>query len=543
MLSKRLAFAVAAALVIAACGSDDVDEASEESSGVTVPAEEAAEAPAEEELSVGVSSVPLADDFDENATFSWAYTIAPTSLDPQRGSSGFDQNFLFPVYDRLVYSAPDGALEPMLATDWSVAEDAGAIDMTLREGVTFHDGTPFNAEAVKANLDRAKTAEFSVLKPDLESLREVQVIGPNEVRLVIDGGAAPLLASLADRAGMMISPAAFDAPDLGQNPVGAGAYRVAEYRLGDRVIYERFEDYWDPEIQRTAKIEFRIMSDDQTRLNALQANEITMGLIRQNQVPIVLDAGLNVLAGPTPTFYSFAVNAAQEPFDDERVRLALQHAMDRQEIADGLFDGLCTAQIQPWPSVSFAYDDELGSGLDVWTHDPDKAKDLLAEAGFADGLSFTTVVPNITGFISIAEVLQDQFADAGITMEIRVLEAAQVSEEFNVAKTAAASVGSYSPSPDPDGVMTRSLLPNAIGNPGGLSSERVVELAAEARNAVDADDRAPIYHELMEELIDLVPHATPVCMQTRTEGFNDSVSGITVYASGARDYRGVAVSP
>lgn len=541
MTRRTLVFAVVAALMVAACGSDDGDDDEvSEGSSTTTPAEEATEA---EGLSIGVTSVPLAEDFDENGTFSWAYTIAPTSLDPQRGNSGFDQNFLFPVYDRLVYSAPDGSLEPMLATDWSVSEDGGAIDMTLREGVTFHDGTPFNAEAVKANLDRGKTAEFSVLHSDLESLREVQVTGPNEVRLVIDGGAAPLLASLADRAGMMISPAAFDAPDLGQNPVGAGAYRVAEYRLGDRIIYERFEDYWDPEIQRTAKIEFRIMSDDQTRLNALQANEITMALIRQNQVSIVEGAGLNVLAGPTPTFYSFALNAAQEPFDDARVRLALQHAMDRQEIADGLFDGLCTAQIQPWPSVSFAYDDELGSGLDVWPHDVEKAKELLAEAGLSDGLGFTAVVPNITGFISIAEVLQDQFADADITMEIRVVEAAQVSEEFNVAKTAAATVGSYSPSPDPDGVMTRSLLPDAIGNPGGLSSDRIVELAEEARNAVDVDDRAPIYHELMSELIDFVPHATPVCMQTRTEGFNDSVSGITIYASGARDFRGVAVGP
>lgn len=543
MLTRALVLAVTAALLIGACGSNDDDDTTGASSSPTGQAEEPAEEPAEEGVTVGVASVPVADDYDENATFSWAYTIAPTSLDPQRGSSGFDQNFLFPVYDRLVYSAPDGALEPMLATDWSVDEDGSAIDMTLREGVTFHDGAPFNAEAVKANLDRAKNEEFSVLQPTLESLREVQITGPNEVRLVIDGGAAPLLASLADRAGMMISPAAFDAPDLGQNPVGAGAYRVAEYRLGDRIIYERFEDYWDPEVQRTAKIEFRIMSDDQTRLNALQANEITMALIRQNQVPIVQDAGLNVLAGPTPTFYSFAVNADQEPFDDERVRLALQHAMDRQEIADGLFDGLCTAQIQPWPSVSFAYDDELGSGLDVWPHDPEKAKELLAEAGLADGFSFTAVVPSITGFISVAEVLQDQFEDVGIAMEIRVLEPTQVSEEFNVAKTAAASVGAYSPSPDPDGVMTRLLLPGANGNPGGLSSDRVVELAEEARDAVDVDDRAPIYHQLMEELIELVPHATPVCMQTRTEGFNDSVSGITVYASGARDYRGVAVTP
>lgn len=541
MARRTLAFAVVAALMVAACGSDDGDDDDvAQGSSTTTQAEEATEA---EGLSVGVTSVPLADDFDEDATFSWAYTVEVTSFDPHRGSSGFDQNWLFPVYDRLVYSAPDGTLEPMLATEWSVAADGSAIDMTLREDVTFHDGTPFDAEAVKANLDRAKTAEFSVLKPDLEVLREVQVTGPNEVTLLVDGGAAPLLASLADRAGMMISPAAFDAPDLGRNPVGAGAYQVAEYRLGDRVIYERYDDYWDPEVQRTARIEFRVMGDDQTRLNALQANEISMALIRQNQVPIVEGAGLEVLAGPTPTFYSFALNTAQAPFDDKRVRLALQHAMNRQEIADGLFDGLCTPQIQPWPSISFAYDEELGSGLDVWPHDPERARELLADAGLADGLSFTAVVPNITGFISIAEVLQDQFKDAGITMEIRVLEAAQVSEEFNVAKTAQASVGSYSPSPDPDGVMTRMLLPDANGNPGGLSSDRVVELAQEARNAVDPDERTPLYRELMQELIDLVPHATPVCMQTRTEGFNKSVSGITVYASGARDYRGVAVSP
>jgi peptide/nickel transport system substrate-binding protein len=532
-----------AALLVTACGNDDDDTSSPPAGDTSTTANsEGEEAAPDDAIPVGMTSVPVADDFDENATFSWAYTIEVSSFDPHRGNSGFDQNWLFPVYDRLVYSAPDGSLQPMLATEWTVDDDATRIDMTLREGVKFHDGTDFDADAVKANLDRARTDELSVLKPDLESLTEVEVAGPYEVTLLIDGGAAPLLASLADRAGMMISPAAFDSPDLARSPVGAGAYRVSEYRLGDRVIYERFEDYWEPEVQRTAAIEFRIMSDDQTRLNALQADEITMALIRQNQVPIVEDAGLEVLAGPTPTFYSFAVNAAMEPFDDERVRLALQHAMNREEISVGLFDGLCTAQIQPWPSVSFAYDPELGSGLDVWDHDPDKAKQLLEEAGLSEGFSFTAVTPNITGYISIAEVLQDQFSEAGIDMQIRVLEATQVSEEFNVAKTAEATVGAYSPSPDPDGVMSRSLLPEALGNPGQLSSDAMVELAEEARNAVDAEQRAPLYHELMQELIDLVPHATPICMQTRTEGFQPSVSGIDIYASGARDFRGVAVS-
>jgi len=361
------------------------------------------------------------------------------------------------------------------------------------------------------------------------------------VKLTLTGGLGPMLSTLADRAGMIVSPAAFDSQDLATQPVGTGPYMVEENRLGDRVIYTQFPDYWDPEVQRTAKIEFRVMVDDQTRLNALQANEIDMALVRQNQVGIAQDAGLEILAGNTPTFYNLSLNAAMPPFDDANVRLALQHAMDRALLSDALFDGLCTAQIQYWPAGSFAYDPALGSGLEVWDYNPDKAVQLLEEAGFPDGIEFTVIVPSITGFQSIAEVLQDQFSEVGVTMNIRVVEAAQVSEEFLVAKSAEASIGSYAPSPDPDGVMTRLLLPDALGNPGNLSSDEVVALAAEAASLVDTDERAEVYHELTQALIDLVPHSTPVCMQVRTEAFQPGVSGLDIYASGARDYRGVAV--
>lgn len=550
---------VVSALLFAACSDDD--DAGDTSDAVTtdgveqVPADteaivtETTDAPvatdapepAVQTIGVGRSSVPVVDGYDETGTFSWAYTIEVTSFDPHRGVSGFDQNWLFPAYDRLVYSSPDGTIEPMLATDWRVVDDGLGIELDIREGVLFHDGTMLDAEAVKANLDRARSDEQSVLRTDLTKLLDVQVLDENTVKLVLSGGAGPMLSTLADRAGMMISPAAFDSPDLATHPVGTGPYVVEEYRLGDRVIYSRFDDYWDPEVQRTAKIEFRVMADDQTRLNALQAGEIDMALVRQNQVGIAESAGLEILAGPTPTFYSFSVNAAMPPFDDARVRLALQHAMNRALISEGLFDGLCTPQIQPWPELSFAYDPTFGSGLDVWDYDPDRARELLAEAGLPDGFEFSVVVPTITGFQAIAEVLQDQFSEVGVTMNIRAVEGPQVSQEFLVDKSVEASVGAYSPSPDPDGVMTRLLLPDALGNPGGLSSDAVVALAAEASDAVDVEERAVLYHELNQALIDLVPHATPVCMQVRTEAFQSGVSGLDIYAGGARDYRGVAV--
>ena len=567
--SRKIVSALAAsALVLAACSSDDDSggstdsvepatsdtdasgtEAQSDDSVVATDAPDGSDVPVEtdppepevQSIGVGRSSVPVADDYDESGTFTWAYTVPVTSFDPHRGVSGFDQNWLFPVYDRLVYSSPDGGLEPMLATDWRIVDDGLGVEMDIREGVVFQDGTPLDAAAVKANLDRARSDEQSVLLPVLASLADVEVLDEFTVKLVLTGGLGPMLATLADRAGMIISPAAFDSPDLATQPVGTGPYMVEENRLGDRVIYTQFPDYWDPEVQRTEKIEFRVMRDDQTRLNALQANEIDMALVRQNQVGIAEGAGMEILAGNTPTFYNLSFNAEIPPFDDADVRLALQHAMDRALIAEGLFDGLCTAQIQHWPSGSFAYDSAFGSGLDVWDYNPDKAVELLEEAGFPDGFEFTVIVPSITGFQSIAEVLQDQFSEVGVTMNIRVVEGAQVSEEFLVAKSAEASIGSYSPSPDPDGVMTRLLLPDALGNPGHLSSDEVVALATEAANLVDTDERAEVYHELTQALIDLVPHSTPVCMQVRTEAFQPGVSGLDIYASGARDYRGVAV--
>ncbi|WP_456598604.1 ABC transporter substrate-binding protein [Blastococcus sp. SYSU DS0616] len=492
-----------------------------------------------------VDSTPLGDDFDPAAVFSWGYTVGPSSMDPHRGSSGFDQNWLFPAYDRLIYMSPAGEPEPMLATEWELSEDARTIDMELREGVVFHDGTEMDAEAVKTSLDRARTDEMSNVAPLLASIESVEVTGPLSVAINLNEPNAALLPNLGDRAGMIISPTALENPDLDRYPVGAGPYRVVDYRDGDRVVYEKFEDYWDPEIQRTAGLEYRIMADDETRLNAIRAGEVHIGIVRESQIPSATQMGLNILDGPRGSYYYFSVNSSMAPFDDPLVRRAVNHALNRVEIGDGILQGYCTPTVQPWPENSWAYDEDLGPGVgegEYGEHNVELARELLAEAGHPDGFAFDAVVANITGYVTIAEAVQAQLADAGITMNIRQVEAAQASEVYNVEQQVPAAVLSYEPTMDESGPLVTHYLPGALGNPGGLTSPELERLFDEQNSQISPEDRAPIFHEIMAELTDLDMHEMVLCMRRRQEVFQPGLMGLNIYPTGARDYRGVAVS-
>lgn len=490
-----------------------------------------------------VESTPIGD-FDPDAVFSWGYTIGASSMDPHRGSSGFDQNWLFPAYDRLIYMSPEGEPEPMLATDWELSEDALSLDMNLREDVLFHDGTPMDAEAVKTSLDRARTDEGSNVAPLLAVVESVEVTGPHSIRINLSEPNAALLPNLGDRAGMIISPTALQNPDLDRYPVGAGPYRVTDYRDGDRVIYERFEDYWDPEVQRTAGLEYRIMADDETRLNAIRAGEVHIGIVRESQIPSALDMGLNILDGARNSYYYFSVNSSLAPFDDPLVRRAMNHAINRDEIGNGILQGYCNPTVQPWPENSWAYDEELGDALgegEYGEHNPELAKELLAEAGHADGITFDAIVANITGYVTIAEALQAQFAEAGITMNIRQVEAAQANEIFFIEKSVPAAVLSYEPTMDESGPLVTHYLGDALGNPGGLTSPRLQQLFDEQNGEITPEDRAPIFHDIMAELIELDMAEMVLCMRRRQEVFQPGLQGLNIYPTGARDYRGAAV--
>lgn len=486
-------------------------------------------------------SIPLDEDFDPNAHFEYANTAFPPGWDPIASTSGYDFASLAPVYDRLVYATPDGEIEPMLATAWESADNGSAIVFTLREGITFSDGTPFNAEAVKINLERAKGAG-SRIAYEVAQLDSVEVIDEYTVKLTADTGAGALLGALAQRPGMMASPTAIAAGTLGTASAGTGPYVVTEFAPGASATFAKREGYWEPEVQRVATMRIRLMTDDQTRLNALQSGEVDGANIRAFQANAAAGAGIQVISRPTALFNYLNVNHAMPPLDDPRVREALNYAIDREAIGNGFYEGLCTPQIQPWPPSSFAYSEEIGDGLDAWPHDPEKAKELLAEAGYPDGFDMPAVTTNVTHLMQLSEILQEQLAEVGITMTISPVPTAQVREEFSINKTVAANVNPYSGMADPHGVAALFLLESAALGPGGPASPTVVQLATDASTPLEPDERAPLYHDMMQAMIDEPTHLMPICAAHVIDAYTEGVSGVTVNVSGFTDLRGLAMS-
>ena len=161
----------------------------------------------------------------------------PDALDPDKSRTFVGRIVFTALCDKLIDVTPDLKLVPQLATEWSVSEDGKTVDMTLREGVVFHDGTPFDGEAVKANIERSQTLEDSVRKSEVSSITEVEVVDPTHVRLRLSAPDAPLLAQLADRSGMMMSPAAFD-DDFSAQPVCSGPFKFKNRVAQDKIELE-----------------------------------------------------------------------------------------------------------------------------------------------------------------------------------------------------------------------------------------------------------------------------------------------------------------
>jgi peptide/nickel transport system substrate-binding protein len=501
--SRAIALLVALALV-ASCGSDpDADTTAGDGGGTTSSAtSEEAGAPA----------------VDPDGVFRFAHYYELSRFDPHRAANASDALSLFLTYDRLTHLTTESEPAPGLAESWTYSEDGLRLELALREGVTFHDGQPFDAAAVKANLERAKTLEGSVVAGDLALVTSIDVVDDLTVALTLSEPQASLLAILSDRAGAMISPAAFENPDLEQAPVGAGMYRVVEYRAGDRIIYERYEDYWDPEAVGSQRFEFHLLGEAQTRLNGLVTGQFDAAVLEPAQVEEAELAGLDVENRTTVIYQQMYMNRTREPFDDVNVRRALNHAIDRDMIVQAVDFGLGEPNSQIFPEGYWAFDPETGT--DFYSYDPDKARELLAEAGLADGFSFEMLLPTPGTSAAIAEILQAQFAEIGVDMTIVQTPAQTVADLFFVQKDGVAMLGVWTGRQDPS--MTTALRWTSTGfsNPGGHTTPEVEALHREALTTLDPDERADAMHRLVragaEEALDLVIY-NPVSVVASTD--------------------------
>ena len=351
-----------------------------------------------------------------SATLKWATSYFPSHWDPVVSGSGAQFRLLALVYASLTRTDEKGNAVPDLAESWTYNEAGDEVTFHLRPNLTFSDGEPVNAEAVKKAIERAKTQQNSALFGDLTSIESVTTSGELDVvvHLTQVDHQIPLL--LGQRVLQIASPRAAADPDrLDQNPVGAGPFVVEQLIPGTKAVLRKNPDYWDAANIHIDRVELVSAPDPATVVSGLQTGVYNFADLPPSQAKAARDAGLDVFVQPGFNAANISLNINKPPFDNPKVVDALRHAVNRQEFVDKLTFGYGEATDQPFPEGYIAYDPE---SKNRYPHDPDKARRLLAEAGYQPGeIKLDLVIPTEN---PAAEIVQSQLAAIGITVDIRI---------------------------------------------------------------------------------------------------------------------------
>lgn len=421
----------------------------------------------------------------------------PDALDPAQGVSFVGREVFAALCDKLVDVDRDMKLQPQLATEWSWSADAKSLTLKLRPGVKFHDGTALDAAAVKTNLDRYRSAPESKRKSELKAVTNVVAVGPQTVRIELSQPYAPLLAVLADRSGMILSPAALTklGDKIGTAPVCSGPYKFAERVAQEKIVVERFPDYWNKDAIGIDRIEYVPVSDATVRLANLQSGrfDIIERMAATDVKAVAADPKLQVIENTALAYNLMSINtgngaAADNPLGkDKRVREAFELAIDRKVLNDVVFEGRFVPSNQPEAPGSRYWDAEHP----VPARDVAKAKSLLAEAG-APRPSFTLTAPNNTTDLQVAQAMQSMAAEAGFDMRIQATEAMTMVQNTSGGNYQAA-LAIWSGRSDPDGNISYWIACDGFLNWGKYCNADLDKALAQGRGTVDPEARAKFY--------------------------------------------------
>ncbi|WP_322752606.1 ABC transporter substrate-binding protein [Frankia sp. Cas3] len=360
----------------------------------------------------------------DGGTLRWGWAL-PTSWDPVTSSAGWDVHALSLAYAGLTKLDEKANAVPALATSWKYNADGTQITFDLRAGLTFSDGTPVNATAVKKNLERGRDFKGSLIAPQLVNVKTVTADDDARtvtIQLAVTDYQVPSL--LAGKTGMVVSPTVFekDANSLATKPVGAGPFRLTEYVPNGSAKLTRFDGYWDKANIHLDNFELYPLPDKATVIAGLQSGRYDVAQIPGNQVAAAKAAGLEVQIIPSLVVTVLDVNNAKKPFDDPRVVQAFKHAIDRKAIVETAAFGFGEVNYQPFPKGYVGYNPALEN---EFPYDPDKARSLLAEAGYGSGLEITLSAYDPAG---LPEQIQAQLAKVGVKVTIEAIPQAQFTQ-------------------------------------------------------------------------------------------------------------------
>lgn len=353
--------------------------------------------------------------------------LEPPNLDPTGGAAAaIDEVVYANIFEGLTRFGSDGGVNPALAESWEVSDDGKAYTFTLREGVKFHDGSDFNADDVKFSLDRARAEDSTNAQKALfAGIESVEVVDPATVTVNLSEPNGSFIFNMAWGDAVMVAEESIDAAKTA--PVGTGPFVLTDWVQGDRVELGRNAGYWGDEVA-LEKVTFKFISEPTAAFAALVAGDVDAFPVfpAPENIPILdADARFNVVLGSTEGETILSTNNKQPPFDNKLVRQAVAHAIDRSAIIDGAMFGYGTPIGTHFAPHHPDYVDLTGNSA----YDPDKARELLKEAGYADGFSTTLKLPPPSYARRGGEIIAAQLREVGITAEISNLEWAQWLEQ------------------------------------------------------------------------------------------------------------------
>jgi len=470
----------------------------------------------------------------------------PDMLDPTLARTYTSRIVFAALCDKLVDITPELDIAPQLATEWHWVDDNKGLVLKLRPGVKFQDGEKLDAAAVKFSIERHLTMPGSNRKAEISAISAVEIIDDLTVKLVLKAPFAPLLAALSDRAGMIVSPKAAQAPgDFANHPVCAGPYKFAERVAQDRIVLERFADYWNKDAVHFDRIVYLPIPDSTIRLANLQSGGLDLleRLAATDLENTRKDTRLKVSSTTSLGYQALVVNInngphAKGPLSDPRAREALEASIDRKALNDVVFNGIFTPGNQ-WvePKNPFYVKSHPIPGRDLA-----KAKQLLAAAGMPNP-QLTLVAANSPETIRAAQVIQAMAGEAGFDIKIEAAESisaiqASVDGKFDI------YMNNWSGRSDPDGNLYNFVsckAPPAFNVSHYCDPTVDAELDA-ARSAGDAAGRLAHYAKVADHILADRP-LIYLWHPTLLFAMNAKLAGFTPYPDGLVRPQGLVLNP
>jgi peptide/nickel transport system substrate-binding protein/glutathione transport system substrate-binding protein len=421
----------------------------------------------------------------------------PAALDPATGRNTPDFNTLYTLYDALIDFDPDTLeLKPALAKAWRFT-DPKTLVLDLIDGVEFHDGTPFNAEAAKFNLDRYKTNPRSNAKSDLNAVATVEVTGKSQITIHLSKPNSGLPTILTNRVGLMVSPTSIQkhGPNVDRMPVGTGPFKFAGWQDNYRISVTRNPNYWRAGLPHLDGIEFHIINELNTAGRTVSAGETQLALDMTVQQKLAADklGGLITTATTSLIFFGAHINFAQPPLTDQRIRQALNYGVDREELNKVLVAGLGEPSSHIMPKDFWATDP---STIHYYHYDPDRAKKLLADAGHAGGIELAAWGWPDQASMQRQELIESQLAKAGIRLKLTPRDPVQVASEFYIKKHGGVYIAPSGGYPDPSQFYDALYGKNAFLNSAAIDQPGYRPLLDATMSAQSRDERKAAFAKL-----------------------------------------------